>query len=62
MRFANEQRQPGEGKQERRGKVEGEGESKINNNMSGQQYIRLVWNGLGVPPTKLGTSKFAPKV
>lgn len=54
--------QPGEGKQERRGKVEGEGESKINNNMSGQQYIRLVWNGLGVPPTKLGTSKFAPKV
>lgn len=42
MRFANEQRQPGEGKQERRGRVEGEGESEINNNkMSG--LLGRVW-------------------
>jgi len=42
LRFANEQRQPGEGKQERRGRAEGEGESEINNNkMSG--LLGKVW-------------------
>lgn len=54
LRFANEQRQPGEGKQERWGRVEGEGEGDKQ-----QQNTSFAQKGLVFPPTKLDVSKFA---